>query len=87
MTLEILHKLCIAELLSAIEANITRKADAVALDKKIIEAASVATQVKYLQRAESKLPSYYAARCVIPPLSFEQASSERVAAVKSLSES
>lgn len=85
MTLDELHKLCESELLTAIEANIDRKADQVALDKRIPHAALVATQVKYLQRAESKLPSYYASRCIIPPLSFEQASSERVAGVKSLS--
>lgn len=85
MIVEEFHKLCSAELLMAIEANIDRKVDAVALDKKVAHSAIVATQVKYLQRAVSKLPSYYAARCIIPPLSFEQASSERVAALKSLS--
>ncbi|MFR9513075.1 MAG: methyltransferase domain-containing protein [Rikenellaceae bacterium] len=84
MTLEILHKLCSAELLRSIDANIDRKADSVALDKRVAEAALVATQVKYLQRAASKLPSYFAARCIIPPLSFEQASSEQVAAIKEL---
>ncbi|MFI3286469.1 MAG: methyltransferase domain-containing protein [Rikenellaceae bacterium] len=84
MELETLNKLCSAELREAIEVNIERKVDSVALDKKLVEAATVATQVKYLQRAATKLPSYYAARCVLPPLSFEQASSERVAAVKSL---
>lgn len=85
MTLDELHKLCERELLTAIEANIDRKADQVALDKRIPHAALIATQIKYLQRSESKLPSYYAARCIIPPLSFEQASSERVAAVKQIS--
>ncbi len=84
MTLLELNKLRSGELLSAIETNIERKAEAIALDKKICDAALVATQVKYLQRAASKLPSYFAARCIIPPLSFEQASSERVAAVKNL---
>ncbi len=85
MDIETLHKLCSSELCEAINNNIDRKAEAVALDKHIAEAALVATQVKYLQRAESKLPTYYAARCIIPPLSFEQASSERVAATKQLS--
>ncbi len=42
----------------------------------------IATQVKYLQRARTKLPSYYQARCILPPLSFEQASSEETAALK-----
>ncbi len=81
---EDINKLCSGELLSAIEGNLDRKADAVALDKRVPSAAIVATQVKYLQRAVTKLPSYYAARCIIPPLSFEQASSERVAQVKCL---
>ncbi|MFR9504393.1 MAG: methyltransferase domain-containing protein [Rikenellaceae bacterium] len=84
MRLEDFHKLCSNELLEAIESNIHRKVDAIALDKKIPHAALVATQVKYLQRAASKLPSYFAARCIIPALSFEQASSERVAALKEL---
>lgn len=42
----------------------------------------VATQIKYLQRARTKLPSYYAAQCILPPLSFEQASSEESASIK-----
>lgn len=45
--------------------------------------AQIATQVKYLQRARTKLPSYYRARCILPPLAFEQASSEETAALKS----
>ena len=44
--------------------------------------ALIATQIKYLQRARTKLPSYYRARCILPPLSFEQASSERTAGTK-----
>lgn len=42
----------------------------------------VATQIKYLQRARTKLPSYYAAQCILPPLSFEQSSSEESASLK-----
>lgn len=42
----------------------------------------VATQIKYLQRARIKLPAYYAAQCIFPPLSFEQASSEESASLK-----
>ncbi len=42
----------------------------------------VATQIKYLQRARTKLPSYYMAQCILPPLSFEQASSEESASLK-----
>ncbi len=85
MRIEEFEQLCSQELLTAIEANIERKADTVALDKKIMHSALVATQVKYLQRAATKLPTYFAARCIIPPLSFEQASSEQVAGVKELS--
>ena len=58
---------------------------AAALDKRIPHAALVATQVKYLARARTKLPSYYEARCILPPLAFEQASSEACAARKSCS--
>ena len=42
----------------------------------------IATQIKYLQRARQKLPSYYAARCILSPIAFEQASSELSAAEK-----
>ena len=45
--------------------------------------ALIATQVKYLQRAKTKLPSYYSSGCIIPPLAFEQSSSEETAATKS----
>lgn len=55
----------------------------IALDKHLPHAALVATQIKYLSRARTKLPSYYHARCILPPLAFEQASSEACAARKS----
>ena len=45
-------------------------------------AALLSTQIKYLQRAKTKLPSYHRARCIIPPLAFEQASSEAAAEAK-----
>ena len=54
----------------------------VALDRTVPHARLVATQVKYLARAEAKLPSYAAAQCILPPLAFEQASSEACAAHK-----
>lgn len=57
----------------------------IALDKHLPHAALVATQVKYLQRAVRKLPSYAAAGCILPPRAYEQASGEAVAAVKDLS--
>lgn len=39
----------------------------------------IASQVKYLQRASDKLPHYFAARCVLLPISYEQSSSEATA--------
>ena len=56
----------------------------VALDSGVPHARVVATQVKYLARAAVKLPSYAAAQCILPPLAFEQASSERCAARKTI---
>lgn len=56
----------------------------VALDRRIPHARLVARQVKYLARAERKLPTYAAAQCILPPLAFEQASSEACAAHKAI---
>ena len=56
----------------------------VALDRRILHARLVATQVKYLARAERKLPTYAAAQCILPPLAFEQASCEACAAHKAI---
>ena len=56
----------------------------VALDRTLPHARLVATQGKYLARAAQKLPSYAAAQCILPPLAFEQASSEACAAHKLL---
>ncbi len=69
----------------SIECNIGRKPTDIALDKRVEHSAIVASQVKYLQRAKSKLPSYFAARCIIPSLAFEQSSSEQSAATKTIS--
>lgn len=66
----------------AIAENRDRDPLDVALDRRIDHAAAVATQVKYLRRARTKLPSYHAAQCILPPLAFEQASSELCAAHK-----
>lgn len=57
---------------------------AVAMDRTVPHARLVATQVKYLARAAAKLPSYAAAQCILPPLAFEQASSEACAAHKAI---
>lgn len=80
--LEILKK---AEVRDLIERNIERDATRIALDKSIAYPREVASQVKYLQRARKKLPSYYAARAVLPSLAFEQSSSEECAAHKEFS--
>ncbi|UKJ09154.1 class I SAM-dependent methyltransferase [Solitalea lacus] len=45
----------------------------------------ISSQLKYLQKAKAKLPSYFAARCIIPALSYEQSSSEVTAALKKYS--
>lgn len=70
------------EVRAAIEANIERDPNEIALSKGVPEARLVATQVKYLQRARRKLPSYYNARAIFTPLAFEQSSSEECAAHK-----
>ena len=70
------------EVQRAIAANRGRDPLKVALDRNTPHARLVATQVKYLARAEAKLPSYAAAQCILPPLAFEQASSEACAAHK-----
>lgn len=68
----------------AIERNIERDAASIALDRSVPHASVVATQVKYLQRARRKLPRLYDARAIIPPLAFEQCSSEESARRKPL---
>ncbi len=82
ITREELHILMQESTRQAINANIERAPHDIALDKRIDHAALVATQVKYLQRARRKLPSYYEARCIIPSLAFEQSSSEATASTK-----
>lgn len=69
----------------SVEENLNRDPMRIALDRRVSHAALVTSQVKYLRRAERKLPSYYAARCVLPPLAFEQSSSEETAARKNYS--
>lgn len=74
--------LCRPEVQQAIRANLDRDPLQVALDRQVPEARLVATQIKYLQRARRKLPSYAQACCILPPRAFEQASSEQTAAYK-----
>lgn len=66
-----------------IEENLDDDPARVALRKGIPPA--VVTQLKYLRRARAKLPAWYAARCILPPRAFEQASSSAVAGVKRFS--
>ena len=70
------------ELRQAIAAARGRDPLEAALDRTVPHARLVATQVKYLARAERKLPTYAAAQCILPPRAFEQASSEATAAHK-----
>lgn len=37
---------------------------------------AVCTQIDYLQRCRLKIPAWFHARCIVPPLSYEQCSSE-----------
>ncbi len=74
--------LCEQQMRDLIDLNIERKHEVVALDKSLCHSSLIAGQVKYLQRARTKLPSYYAARCIIPSRAFEQSSSEATASVK-----
>lgn len=73
------------EVREAIEEHIECDPAKIALSKGVPHAALVATQVKYLQRARRKLPSLYAARCIIPSRAFEQSSSQESARRKPLS--
>jgi hypothetical protein len=45
---------------------------------------SLATQLKYHQRAKTKLPSLHAVHAIIPPLAFEQCSSETASLAKTI---
>ncbi len=65
-----------------IEANLLEPPETVALRTRI---PALATQVKYLQRARAKLPSWFEARAIVPPLAFEQSSSELAAFSKNIS--
>ncbi|MEG2370068.1 MAG: methyltransferase domain-containing protein [Alistipes sp.] len=85
MTITEYTQLLSAEVQQAIAENLGRNPLEVALDSRIVQRQLVATQVKYLTRARAKLPTYAAAQCVLPPLAFEQASSEECADRKSIS--
>ena len=84
-TAEELDILCSEEIRTAIEGNIGRNPTDIALDKRVPHASIVATQVKNLQKARTKLPSYFEARAIVPTLAYEQSSSEECAERKELS--
>ena len=84
MTLEEFEILCQPQVRQAVDKNIGRSPVDIALDKRVESASLVATQVKRLQRAERKLPSYYAVRAILPPRAYEQSSSEQCAGENSL---
>ena len=84
ITLEEYETLASDAVTRAVADNRGRDPLEVALDARVPHARLVATQVKYLARAAAKLPSYAAAQCILPPLAFEQASSERCAAHKAI---
>ena len=85
MTLSEFDILCREEIRRAIEENIAKDPVEIALNRRLEHASLVATQVKRLQRAKSKLPSYYNVRAILPPRAYEQSSSELCAAQKPLS--
>ena len=82
ITAEEYELLCLPEVREAVHRARGRDPLSVAMDCRVPHARLVATQVKYLARAEEKLPSYAAAECILPPRAFEQASSEACAAHK-----
>ncbi len=84
LTAEELALLLTPEVRQAVAAARGRDPVEVALDRSVPHARLVATQVKYLARAERKLPEYAAAQCILTPRAFEQASSEACAACKRL---
>ena len=84
MTLSEFDILCREEIRRAIEENIAKDPVEIALNRRLEHASLVATQVKRLQRAKSKLSSYYNVRAILPPRAYEQSSSELCAAQKPL---
>ncbi|MDY3978703.1 MAG: methyltransferase domain-containing protein [Tidjanibacter sp.] len=65
-----------------VERNIGRDPLKIALDRHVVNPREVADEVKYLQRARTKLPTYWAHRAHLPQRAFEQSSSEECAAHK-----
>lgn len=72
------------ELRSAIEYNIGRTPEQVALNSNIPHARLVASQIKNLKKAATKHPRLFSARCIIPDRAIEQSSSFECAQAKRL---
>lgn len=70
------------EFTASVEKNLHRSDTDIALDKSLPHAREIASRVKYLQKARAKLPSFYRARCIVPPRAYEQATSEAAALEK-----
>jgi hypothetical protein len=87
MTLQDFFALTAQEVGEFIEKNLDQDPSQLALDQRnnAILSPLVFTQLKYLQRSRKKLPSYSAARCIIPPRAYEQSSSEATARLKDFS--
>ncbi len=73
--------------LSCLEQHLHMNSDDIALQftHPTIPTTLLATQVKYLQKASKKLPTFYKYRCIIPPRAYEQASSQVTAKMKPFS--
>lgn len=71
--------LCSVEAQGEIAENIEKEPTALALKG---VSAVVCNQIKFLRKCKVKLPHYYTSHCIIPPISYEQASSALSVVVK-----
>lgn len=62
-----------------VERHLTEDPERVALK---LRNPAVTQQIRMLQRCRAKLPGYYAARCIVPQVAYEQASSEATATAR-----
>lgn len=79
LTLHELDLLLSKPLRDEVKKHISSDPAKIALDKTIPHAKLVATQVKYLQKAKKKIPSFYKVQSIISPKAYEQCSSEAAA--------
>lgn len=87
MTFEDFNILTSDNILKIIAENIEQDPKIFALKQhnKIPHSQLISTQIKYLQKSRQKLPSYFNQLCILPPISYEQASSEETARLKDFS--